>query len=334
MNSVRLSFGLLLLTASSASATAWLPPSDTDLREQAAVVAEVGVLSVSPAPGTSIPSTDHIVLVERIFKGRLPGTTIVVRLPGGIGSDGAGLHVDGLPSLAEGDRVVAFLEPRDDGTYGVLHLGLGLFHEVRVGRSGWAVRLAADGGGEATLRELEQWTAWLQNPEGKRSAVAAMRRPSEAVRRQVETLRETRASDARRPRGIATDLDTRWHLDAALPEAAVRAWQAAAALAGGFQGVTEATPTSSSLAGMPDGSWLARDVSNVIPGRFDCSRGGTAVLSATRYRLSPALAGWPVVVRQLGRTILLQRGAECLADGDRETLKDLLLDELTSAGAR
>lgn len=328
MNRFPASPALLFLVATSAGATGWMPPPDGALREQAAVVAEVGVLAVSPAPGSPIPSTDHIVLVERIFKGRLPGTTIILRLPGGRTDDGRGLRVDGAPALAEGDRLIAFLAPRDDGTYGVLHLALGLFHEIRGERRTWAARLgptAAEDG--PWMRDLERWTTWLADPEG-RSAAAALRRPPAALRQRVAALREARAlaaSPATAPPG-----EHRWVVDRRLPAAVLEAWERAAALAGGVQWSTGSVPAGG-LA--PPGFWLTTDEAGAVSGRFDCAAGGLGVISATRYRPSAASGRGGASVQRLGTTVLLQRGAECLArEGERE-LERLLLDEIVASGA-
>jgi hypothetical protein len=65
----------------------------------------------------------------------VPGRNLVVRLPGGVGRDGVGLKLFGVPELAQGELVVLFLNPRQDGTYAVTDLMLGAFREVvREGR--------------------------------------------------------------------------------------------------------------------------------------------------------------------------------------------------------
>jgi hypothetical protein len=327
---------LLLSTASGLGATTALPLADSALRSQAAVVAELSVLSVSSAPGSPIPSTDHIALVERILKGRLPGTTIVVRLPGGLGGDGIGLRVDGLPPLAAGDRVVAFLEPRDDGTYGVVHLGSGLFLAVEAGRGHWAIPLAGAAPDEETpMRDLERWTAWLEEPE-RRAWESTLGQPSSAVLRKASTLREALA--AREDVATAEAIPSaaaRWSIDHRLPPSVFTAWRLA--LAGTSQGPSSVAPAppASALALPGPGSWLAADGAHVIPGRFDCTDGGLAVLSATRYRVQSTVASGRAADRTaepLGRTLLLHDGAACLAEGDSGALARILADELASSG--
>lgn len=323
-----------LSTAGGAGATTALPIADTDLLAQAAAIAELSVLSVSPAPGSPIPSTDHIVLVGRLFKGRLPGTTIVVRLPGGLGGDGIGLEVDGLPRLAAGDRLVAFLEPRDDGTYGALHLALGLFLELPAGRDVWAVPLAAQAD-ENRMRDLDRWTAWLAAP-GERPWSATLRPVPAAVREKVSALREALAA---RDRGAAPDaMDAAaasWRIDPALPLTVAAAWETAVSGPGGPPASDAASPPASGLAAPDAGSWLAADGARAIPGRFDCAAGGLAVLSATRYRLRPASSPEPsagAATEALGTTLLLNDGTECLTEGGPEALGRLLADEV-GAGA-
>lgn len=314
-----------VLTATVGGATTVLPIADEALLERAAAVAELSVLSVSPAPGSPIPSTDHIVLVERLFKGRLPGTTIVVRLPGGLGADGVGLVVDGLPRLAAGDRLVAFLEPRDDGTYGALHLALGLFLELEAGRDTWAVPLSPPADEETRMRDLGRWTAWLEAP-GERPAAACLRWASASVREKVTGLREDRAAPPT-PQVIGAG---GWRIDRTLPAAVLEAWTLAIPAAGPAASLGP-SPAASGLAAPEAGSWLAADGAGAIPGRFDCAAGGLAVLSVSRYRLRPEAAPRPTAaaaVEALGTTLLVNDGAECLAADDSTALTRLLADEV------
>jgi hypothetical protein len=144
--------------------------SDYALAKQAPVIAEVSVLSVSPAPAEGTPSTDYIVLVERLLKGSVSGTSIVVRVAGGIAPDQSGLRVYGVPTFREGERAILFLAPRGDGTYGILHLMLGAFQEVLQGEQRLAVRDlsemvqlgTATGAREVDVpRNWETFLAWL-----------------------------------------------------------------------------------------------------------------------------------------------------------------------------
>ena len=131
---------ILLLSAGGSQATSYKMITDEDLAKQATVIVQAVVVAREPAPIAAPPSTDYFVQVERVLKGYVAGSTVVVRLAGGIGPDGVGLRVWGSPQFQPGERVLLFLVPRADGTYGVLHLMLGAFHEVQLGGRRLAVR--------------------------------------------------------------------------------------------------------------------------------------------------------------------------------------------------
>ena len=92
------------------------------------------VLRATPAPEGRLPSTDFAVVVEEVLKGAIPGGTIIVRQPGGVGAGGVGMKVLGLPMLAEGDRVLLFLDRAND-VYRPVELALGMFFEIRTGQT-------------------------------------------------------------------------------------------------------------------------------------------------------------------------------------------------------
>lgn len=131
---------LLALLALPAGATTFTMISDSALADQAALIVQATVLASEPAPIAGPPSTDYFFQVERVVKGYVAGSTIVVRVLGGIGTDGIGLRIWGAPSFRQGERSLLFLEPRGDGTYAILHLMLGAFHELQRGDSRLALR--------------------------------------------------------------------------------------------------------------------------------------------------------------------------------------------------
>jgi hypothetical protein len=166
---------LLALLALPAGATTFTMISDSALADQAALIVQATVLASEPAPIAGPPSTDTFFQVERVVKGYVAGSTIVVRVLGGIGTDGIGLRIWGAPSFRQGERTLLFLEPRGDGTYAILHLMLGAFHERQVGDSRLAVRNLAETAealsvtGEESLeddlldgpRDFEAFVEWL-----------------------------------------------------------------------------------------------------------------------------------------------------------------------------
>lgn len=152
-----------------AAATTYKMVSDQTLVDQSAAVAEVRVTAVEPAPVEGRPATDYLVEVERLVKGDLPGSTIVVRVPGGVRPDGVGLKVFGAPEFYEGETAMLFLRPAEDGTWRILHLMLGAFHRRQVGGRDVAVRDLSDAfevgpaGLEAKrdmVRDFERFSDW------------------------------------------------------------------------------------------------------------------------------------------------------------------------------
>jgi len=112
-----------------AAATTYQAIADAALTDQAAVVIEARIASVDPAPLAGTIATDYLVEVERVLKGDVPGSTVVVRVAGGIDpASGLGLKIWGTPELAAGERAILFLLPASDGAYRILHMMLGAFH--------------------------------------------------------------------------------------------------------------------------------------------------------------------------------------------------------------
>lgn len=154
-----------------ATATTFQRMPDGALVDQAAVVVEVEVASASSAPLVGQPATDYLVEVQRVLKGNVPGSAVVVRVPGGVDPQGLGLEIWGAPRFAEGERALLFLRPAQDGTYRILQLMLGAFHERKAGGRIVALRdlsgahdiaakSAAQDGLDA-VRDLDAFSNWI-----------------------------------------------------------------------------------------------------------------------------------------------------------------------------
>lgn len=149
-------------TALPAAATSYVAIADEDLFDRSPVVVEGRVVSVESAPVDGLPAIDYRVAVERTLKGG-PGTgsSLVVRVPGGVRPDGVGLRIWGAPRLAEGEAALLFLVPRRDGTFALFQFMLGAF---RVGTLG--------------AREV----AWRDLGEARELAPAGKAAPADGVR--------------------------------------------------------------------------------------------------------------------------------------------------------
>jgi hypothetical protein len=161
---------LLPLLAMPAGATTFQMVNDAHLADQAQAVVQAKVVDVEPSTLGNRPATDYIVQIERVLKGDLPGSTVVVRVPGGIRPDGVGLKIWGAPALAQGESALLFLDPANDGTFRILHLMLGAFHQRTSQGRGLALRdlseaqeVRPDGVGAATdeVRDFDRFADWI-----------------------------------------------------------------------------------------------------------------------------------------------------------------------------
>lgn len=99
---------VLLLTAATSGGAVPLEPT---VIAEASAVAEVVVEDVESAP-MGLPAVDHLVQVERVLQGSVPGTSLIVRVPA----------VQGSPVLHPGERAVLSLAPAQDGSFRLLHV--------------------------------------------------------------------------------------------------------------------------------------------------------------------------------------------------------------------
>jgi hypothetical protein len=146
--------------------------SDQALADQASAIVDVKVVGVEPAPIVDgPPATDYLVEVNRLLKGDLAGSTVVVRVPGGVNPLGLGLKVWGAPRFAEGENALLFLRPAQDGTYRILHLMLGAFHKRVLGGREVALRDLSEAhevgpkaeDGVDAIRDFERFSDWVED---------------------------------------------------------------------------------------------------------------------------------------------------------------------------
>ncbi len=161
---------LLPLLASPVRATTFQRVEDSVLTDQARAVVRAQVIDVEPSTLADRPATDYIIEVERVLKGDVPGSTLVVRVPGGVRPDGVGLKVWGAPEMATGESALLFLAPAGDGTFRILHLMLGAFHGQTVQGRRLALRdlseaqeVRPDGTGPASdeVRDFDRFADWI-----------------------------------------------------------------------------------------------------------------------------------------------------------------------------
>src|SRR4051794_4698722 len=164
---VQSSFALsLFLLAGSAWATTYKMMPDSALVDQAKAVVDVKVIGVDSAPVVDgAPSTDYLVEVNRVVKGDLSGSTLVVRVPGGINPEGLGLKIWGAPQFTPGENALLFVAPAKDGTYRILHLMLGAFHQRTVDGQAVALRDLSEAHEIANksdvVRDFNRFSDWI-----------------------------------------------------------------------------------------------------------------------------------------------------------------------------
>lgn len=348
-----IALALLAAVAAAAGATSFIMVPDEALVDGAAVIAQATVESVEPAPIAGPPSTDYFVQIERLLKGYVTGSTIVIRVPGGIGPDGVGLRIWGVPEFSPGERMLLFLAPRSDGTYGILHLMLGAFSELEFGGARVAVRALSEALGlpldadppraSEPVRDFAGFVNWITD------RAAGLNRPIDYyVDRALADVRPSRGSG-----GLLEDRCTqlnfrwseldrgeavRWSFDAGGFDGrgggrsafmrARRLWTRASEGAvrfqngGGLRG-------RSALGGLDGVNLLAFDDPNEdVAGRFSCDAGGVLALTGIWFENGRGQSceriaagrkgshGGRRYLEILGADILINDGAGCLLSGD------------------
>lgn len=336
-------------SAVAVEATTFQMVYDGDLHEQAHVIARVEVLATSAAPGFGAPHTDNIVLIERLLKGRVSGTTVVVRSLGGVGPDGLGLAVYGSPRLAPGDRALLFLKPRRDGTYGILHLMLGAFFEVGPEERSMAIRrfegaeaLGSSAGEPQPVRDWERFESWLADrSQGVvRDPDYLTERPSSLGSITGRNLLEFERNPIRFFEFDSGEKVT-WKVGRGVRKArkafrkAIKAWNGdrKTVVLLEQKGRTRSTSGFAS----PDGvnSIIFGDPNDEVDGSYHCLRGGVIALGGAWFYTSPALVRKIPKNRGKGKAnvaveadIIVNDGAECLVSGKVKAASQVFGHEL------
>lgn len=293
------------LAALPARATSYVPMSDPSLTDRAEAIALVAVDSIGPSPAQGGIATDYLVQVERVVKGYIGGSSIVLRVPGGIGADGVGLKIWGAPEFEAGEKALVFLVANPDGSFGIEGLMLGAFHLRSAGGVTVALRdlseahpVALTAGAKAAavepLRDVERFVEWIADRD-----LGVERRADYALSAQpaFEKFARIVASDGKSPRWFQFDggQNAVWYNHSAgLPGLTPDATSAA------FRSALEAwtnDPTSQILysyggttgatGGFRGADWtnaiLFNDPRGDVPGSFDCAAGGVLALGGPYF---------------------------------------------------
>lgn len=188
---------LALLTTLPASATVFAPTTDRQLADRAEAVVIGTVLNATPhlRPDGYVETEYHVV-VEDTLKGNARGVVTIVEL-GGVVGDRITFIADSA-SYAPGERVMAFLRQRQNGTYFTASMALGRFAV----RDGIAVRESSETGREAhNARDFAQFVR----------AVTAGAAPAAPARVLVpESFPKTTNGSAKNYALTASGLPVRW----------------------------------------------------------------------------------------------------------------------------
>ncbi len=120
----------LTLAAASASATTIVPMLDSALVDEARLIVLAETEGILPVVAAR-PATDYLMRVERVLKGEVEASALVVRVLGGTDPEGRELRIYGAPRFAVGERALLLLSPAGDGTYRIQQFLQGAFHRAR-----------------------------------------------------------------------------------------------------------------------------------------------------------------------------------------------------------
>jgi hypothetical protein len=322
------------LLAAPAFATTIVPMRDAALVDRARLVVIAETLDRLPVVEER-PATDYLMRVERVLKGEVGASTLVVRVPGGLAPDGRELKLFGAPRFQVGERALLFLGPERDGTRRVLQFMQGAFHRARLGGRDIAFRdesevhrlavpLEDDPGPMA--RDFERFAAWIAD-----RAVGAYRWPDYLFQPEPAPLQALTEdftffeSEGLNLRWFTFDSSgsVTWkaHRDGqpglasgGFPEfqRALTAWnnESATPIKLNYGGTTSAAAGFQSFDSQ--NVLLFNDPNNDIEGKFDCSAGGTLAIGGPWS--DPNNTGnfnGKRYIRIAGADIVMNDGIEC-----------------------
>ncbi|HET9482685.1 MAG TPA: hypothetical protein VFO79_01905 [Xanthomonadales bacterium] len=325
--------------ARDASAMSYLMMRDDALLAQSPVVFAGEVVSMLPPVENRdgyVVETRYAVRIDRLAKGEVDASLVVIALPGAAALVEDGLHVPGVPQYAAGDDVLMFAEPRDDGTYQPVQLALGLFraHEY-AGDTYWQRELDEHDAIEKTFnaeytlpRHGAKFLAWLETNGTAAKASAPdylVPLPAEATAKFTQM------------RGASTNAPTRWFRfdqgqsavwyglsggqagmatdEFAQLSQAVAAWSndTGSRINYTYGGPTGSDAQNNSTDGKNAVTW--NDPGNKISGSFSCATGGTLAIGGPFFSgttTSFGGVGYHTIVEGF---VIVQDGAGCLFDG-------------------
>jgi Fibronectin type III domain len=290
-----------------AVATTVVPVPDEALVADAALIAVVRIDSSAPVDGEAI-ETEVRAAVEEVLKGAAGSAELTLRLPGGLRADGEGLVVFGVPVLRPGERALLFLVPGRAGTWDVLHLALGAFHEMARGGNPLAVRdltgvrsLGPAASAPEEPRDFERFRAWVADrAAGRRRAadykVSGLAAPDGAAGDLARAVSEFTLLETTPKRWFRFDTGDRltWKADIGgqpgVPGGGFAEFEAALAVWTADPG----TPVRLALTARrePDSGTARKDEHNMIlfedpldqiPGTFRCTGNGGGLLAVGGY---------------------------------------------------
>ena len=332
-----------------ASALTYLSIEDSDLADQATAIAEIDVLSKSPAAGTALPSTEYVVLVERVLKGSLDATA-VIRVLGGEREDGMQVRrarCSGLSRTRESARLprapaatapFPFSTSRSAPFTGSTPTRLLRSRcATSARRSRWTDAPSRLAGRE---RDFDRFATWIADrARGARRAADYLRPvPAQTSRAIVERFRLLRESG----------LSFRWfEFDGGGSVGSASAVPGSGnpardrdALQQGLAAWNDDPGSNVSytfLGDAPPDDFLASDGTNgvvfgdpndEIEGSFDCSTGGTLAVGGVLSDGRPAASAAPAGSASSRPASSIQNGIDCALQGNPSLIAEVLTHEL------
>ncbi|MFQ5738262.1 MAG: hypothetical protein ACE5JX_04575 [Acidobacteriota bacterium] len=145
---------VLFFLVAALSATSYVMIHDDVLADQASLIV-VGRISSLEAIVANRPLTRYGVEIERVLKGTPPDDPLQIDVLGGNTPEGSTLVLFGRPQFGSGEKTILFLVPGQGSSYGILHLMLGAFRELKVDGRRIAYR-DVTGGREIRPRDSSQ----------------------------------------------------------------------------------------------------------------------------------------------------------------------------------